>query len=196
MSKSIYILLLLIGLVARTEETNVIANASASAAINENSFDQFKIIAQRNIFDPNRAAPGQRRRSEDKPKPIRIDYLNLLGAMSYEKGQFAFFDGTSSEYRKSVKAGDSIAGYKVAEVTQNRVTLTKDEKKVELPVGGQMKRQDEGEWQVNTTSESFNIVGSSSSSTSTSTNSTSKSDSDSAESDALKRLLERRKQEK
>ena len=112
MTRRIYIcgLLFVAALFARAQETNVVttnavAQASAPAPALENdmiSFDEFKIITQRNIFDPNRSAPGQRRRDQDRPRPTRIDYLNLVGAMSYEKGRFAFFDGTCSEYRKSV----------------------------------------------------------------------------------------------
>jgi hypothetical protein len=166
------------------------------------SFDEFKIITQRNIFDPNRSAPGQRRRNEDRPKPTRIDYMNLVGAMSYEKGRIAFFDGTSSEYRKSVKPGDSIAGYKVANVTASKVTLESGDKKVELPVGGQMKRVDEGEWQVNQSPESFassggsSSAGSSTTSTSSTGSGTQSGSSADEPSEALKRLLERRRNEK
>ena len=121
--------------------------------------------------------------------------------MSYEKGRFAFFDGSSSEYRKSVKPGDSIAGYKVANVTANKVTLESGDKKVELPVGGQMKRVDEGEWQVNKSPESFASTNgsssSSSSATSSSTSGESKSGSSSDEENPiLKKLLEQRRQGK
>ncbi len=182
--------------------TNAVEQASApvEAAKDVTSFEEFKIITQRNIFDPNRRIPGRPGRTEDKPKPTRIDYLNLVGAMSYEKGRFAFFDGSSSEYRKSVKPGDSIAGYKIAEVTQNKVTLQSGDKKIELPVGGQLKREDEGEWRVNNSLESFasshgstSSPGSSSTSSSTTGNKPSSSD---EPSDALKRLLERRRNEK
>ena len=29
--------------------------------------------------------------------------MTLVGTMTYEKGTFAFFDGSSSEYRKALK---------------------------------------------------------------------------------------------
>ena len=205
MKRSFYSLLIcLAASLARAEETNAVTNATDRAAApsaeskSAVSFDAFKIITQRNIFDPNRTTPGRPRRSEDRPKPVRVDYLNLVGAMSYEKGSFAFFDGTSSEYRKSVKAGDSIAGYNVAEVTPNQVTLESDGKKVHLPVGAQLKRQDEGEWQLNSTPESFTSSGGGSPSSSSSTSgSETKSDSSSGEvNEVLKRLLEQRRQGK
>src|SRR5262249_468863 len=68
------------------------------------SCQNFRIVTERNIFDPNRG-PAIRPRSG----PTRsTDYFALVGTMSYEKGLFAFFDGTSSEYRKALKLGDSI----------------------------------------------------------------------------------------
>jgi hypothetical protein len=117
--------------------------------------------------------------------------------MSYEKGRFAFFDGSSSEYRKSVKPGDSIAGYKVADVAPNKVTLESGDKKFELPVGGQLKRIDEGEWKVNASAESFaGSTTSSNSSSSSSSISKSESSSSDEENPVLKRLMEQRRQGK
>ena len=193
MTRLLFILLLL-AIVARGDETNQPP---------ANSFEAFKVIAQRNIFDASRSAPGVRREPREERKPVRVDYLNLLGAMSYEKGAFAFFDGSNSEYRKTVKTGESIAGCKVAEVTQTNVTLEISGKTLTLEVGSQLKRQDDGEWQVNATVESFSSSGAASSSTpatsASSTNSTSTSNSSGSSegpSEALKRLLERRRQEK
>ena len=202
-----YIFVLVCAIFVSAEETNVVREVKApEEALGDahppatDSFDEFKIITQRNIFDPNRRRPGESRRNEERPKPVRIDYVNLVGAMSYEKGRFAFFDGSSSEYRKSVKPGDSIAGYKVADVTQNKVTLESGDKKIELPVGGQLKREDEGEWRVNSTPESFASSGSSSSSSSSSSESSSGSSGSSGASEEtnpiLKRLLEQRRQGK
>ena len=191
--------------VAANAMTNAAPTVAASPAPDRDvvSFDEFKIITQRNIFDPNRRIPGSRSGPREESRPRRIDYLNLVGAMSYEKGRFAFFDGSSSEYRKSVKPGDSIAGYKVADVTANKVTLENGDKKFEIPVGGQMKRVDEGEWKVNSSPESFASSTGSSGSSSSSSRSTTPSSSGSGSSSStdeenpiLKRLLEQRRQGK
>ena len=191
--------------VATNATTNTAPTVAASPAPDRDvvSFDEFKIITQRNIFDPNRRVRGSRPFNEDRPRPTRVDYLNLVGAMSYDKGRFAFFEGSSSEYRKSVKPGDSIAGYKVADVTANKVTLENGDKKFEIPVGGQMKRVDEGEWKVNSSAESFagsTSSSGSSTSSSTSTNSSGAGSSSGSSTDEenpiLKRLLEQRRQGK
>src|SRR5690348_14727991 len=69
-----------------------------------NSYDAFRLISQRNIFNPNRsmagAAPVAR---ASAPPAVRIESFSLLGTMQYEKGNFAFFDGTSSRYKMVAK---------------------------------------------------------------------------------------------
>lgn len=161
-----------------------------------NSFDAFKIVTQKNIFDPSRSAPGQKRERGSETRPPKVEYLSLVGAMTYGKGDFAFFDGTSSDYRKTVKAGDAIAGYKIAQVTQTNVTLEAEGKTLHMPVGGQLKRVDEGEWTLNASAETFAGSGTSSETKKTENPGGSGSGGGSEPSDALKRLLERRKQEK
>jgi hypothetical protein len=70
--------------------------------------------------------------------------------MSYGKGPFAFFDGTSSEYRKVLKLGDSIAGYKITNIEPNSARLASSTNEVQLRVGMQLRREENGAWHVAT----------------------------------------------
>ena len=82
-----------------------------------------------------------------------------------------------------------IAGYKIAEITANRVKLMADNQVVELGVGMQMRRQDAGEWQLAGRAESF-------SDSSATTVSAGKTDAaEGAASDVLKKLMQQREQE-
>ena len=72
-----------------------------------------------------------------------MDAFALVGTMSYQKGTFAFFDGTSPEYRKVLERDGAIAGYKVAEITPNAVKLEAANKRVEMKVGTQMRHEGE-----------------------------------------------------
>jgi hypothetical protein len=114
----ILIAIFLLGtLAARAQDTN-----SAPSEPDAISFESFNLIASRNIFDPTRP----RRTVTPRPEgaaPLRSESFRLVGALAYEKGHYAFFDGTSSEYRKSVKIGENFAGYKVGNVTSKDVTL-------------------------------------------------------------------------
>ena len=166
------------------------ALAQSSNAVNPRDYAAFKIVPERNIFNPNRSARGPGIPRTDQEKPVKVDAFSLLGTMSYEKGQYAFFDGSSGDFHKVVSPANMIGGFTLKEIHPNRVKLEKDGKEFELEVGQQMKRQDEGEWKVS--SESF-VGQTSSTSNSPSGSSTGSSSSfGGSESDILKRLREKR----
>jgi hypothetical protein len=130
---------------------------AAPARVAPSGFDAFAIITQRNIFDPNRARGISRRdrnEGEEAPTP-RAEAFALVGTLSYDEGRYAYFDGSSSEYRKVLKPRDSIAGYTLAEVGASSVTLMGKGDPVELPIGMEMRRTGQGgTWQVTERSES------------------------------------------
>ena len=174
------VLLLATSLVGRAQNSNTVARPD---------YQSFKIITDRNIFDPNRSSRSSRTRTEG-PKPARVESFALVGTMSYENGTYAFFDGTGSSYRKAIKTGDTIAGYKVADISADHVKLEANGQQIELSVGVQMKKQDEGEWQLAGRAESFEA-------SSPATAATEKTDGASGgeESDVLKKLRQKREQE-
>jgi hypothetical protein len=105
----------------------------------------FSIIAERNIFNANRS--GGQVRLESR-RPAQIESFTLVGTMAYEKGTFAFFEGSSSEFTKAIKADSVIAGHKLVDIYANSVKLEADGKDIELPIGSQMRREDAGLWKV------------------------------------------------
>jgi len=178
----------LCALLALLLATGVVGHAQSTNAVARPDYQSFKIITDRNIFDPNRSSRGPRR--TEGPRPARIESFALVGTMSYENGTYAFFDGTGSSYRKGVKAGETIAGFKIADISSDRVKLESNGHEIELNVGMQMKKQDEGEWQLSGRAESFGTP-------SPATTVTEKTDSASGgeESDVLKKLMQKREQE-
>lgn len=140
-------LLIALLLPVKAENTNAVARPT---------LESFQIISQRNIFNPNRSARSSRSEStEAAPKPARTESFGLIGTMIYEKGSFAFFDGSSSDYKKVAEPSQKIAGFVVKEVSPSAVKLENDGHTVELTVGQQMKRQEEGEWKLSAAPESF-----------------------------------------
>jgi hypothetical protein len=112
-------------------------------------FSAFKLITDRNIFDPRRRSYSTDRRTRDSSRPKRLEYVTLVGTMNYaEKGPLAFFDGTSSDYRKVLKPAETIAGYKVTDIGRSFVKLAVGTNEFDLPVGMQLRRDDQGNWQV------------------------------------------------
>ena len=156
---------------------------------------RFKIISERNIFDPNRSVRVVRTDASEPAKQPVIQSFTLLGTMSYEKGEFAIFGGSDSQFRKVLKMSDQIAGFSITAIEANQVQMEKAGNTVELRVGMGMKRQDEGAWE--TTTDTPRAASQPKESDSSSADSTKKGDPAPAgeESDILKRLLERRRQE-
>ena len=154
-------------------------------------FSAFKIISERNIFDPNRSP---RRAGGPARRDRTVESVTLVGIMSYGKGDFAFFNGTSSEHKKVLKASDTIAGYKLASIGANSVRLSAGEKEVELKIGSQLRREEEGEWTVSTQAEAYAATPAASSA-SASKPAEAGAASNGADSEVLKRLMQRREQE-
>jgi hypothetical protein len=124
--------------------------APAPSAASALTLESFHIIQDRNIFNPNRSGRSQEREyTRREERRARLESFALVGTLSYEKGFFAFFDGTSSDYRRVLKASDTIAGFTVAAVSPQQVTLqSTNSGDYALPVGMQLQRLDEGKWEV------------------------------------------------
>jgi hypothetical protein len=114
------------------------------------SLQNFKIITQRNIFDPNRRADsGERGRRIDPNRLARADGFSLVGTLIDKRGEFAFFSGSDPKYKKVLKVAGTIADYKVTEVAPDYVELESNgSNQVKMTVGMQMKKLDAGEWQL------------------------------------------------
>jgi hypothetical protein len=111
-------------------------------------YSAFKVIADRNIFDPTRRGRSTYTPRDSSRQP-RVEYVTLTGTMEYdEKGPIAFFEGSRSEYRKVLKPSDVIAGYEVKKVSLTSVTLASPTNELSLAVGMQLRRDDAGNWQV------------------------------------------------
>jgi hypothetical protein len=164
-------------------------HAQSANHVNTRDYSFFKLIPDRNIFNPNRSARGS---GIAKPvdKTPKVDSFALLGTMSYEKGDFAFFGGSKSAYQKVLSPSNSIAGFQIKSVNPDGVQLEKDGKVIDLAVGEQMKRQEEGEWTVSAATSYVQTASAEDSPTRKRG-----AGSSGGESDALKRLLEKREKE-
>jgi hypothetical protein len=165
------------------------AAPSQSASAQGSDFTAFKIIAERNIFDPNRSP---RRRDSATARPKTVDQFALVGVMSYDKGPVAFFDGSTTQYRKALRTKDKIADWNIEAIEADAVKLASGTNKVHLAVGGRMRRPEGGDWSPVDPGESRPANGANSAEAKPA-----QSDAGSAEpdNDVLKRLMQRREQE-
>lgn len=120
-------------------------------------FSSFKLVSDRNIFNGNRS--GQRltaTRASTQQRSVRVESFSLVGTLLAEdKVPVAFFDGTSSELRKSLKAGGSIAGFTVQEILHAGVRLVEGTNTLDVLVGSGLRREDEGLWKSTTITASY-----------------------------------------
>lgn len=143
---SILAMLLAASRMTAEESTNSATALQPTNGITRLDLPSFQIISKRNIFDPNRR-PERPSNTGIRVKPTQVDSFSLRGTMSYGNQSVAFFDGSSSEYSKAVTPKDTIAGYKIAEIAFDHVKLAASSNQtINLPIGSQMKRQDNGPW--------------------------------------------------
>jgi hypothetical protein len=124
--------------------------AAASAPDNTGAgradYTGFKIIADRNIFNGSRS--GRFRGTGDDEKPAKVDTVTLVGTLTYDKGPYAFFDGSDSSYQQVLEPGKSIAGYTIAQIEGDLVRITAGTNSLELHVGMQLRREEGGDWKL------------------------------------------------
>lgn len=137
--------LIAMAVIAVCSQSGLAQSTNAPARL---SYDSFRTIGDRNIFNPNRYARGSGRttqRTASTPA-ARVESFSLVGIMAYEKGVFAFFDGTKGDYKQALQAEGAIGEYKVVSVTPEVVKLIAGTNTFDLKVGMQMRREDEGDW--------------------------------------------------
>jgi hypothetical protein len=106
-------------------------------------------ITGRNIFDPNRqphysSAP---RPSSNRPRNAGPPGLQLVGIMSYEKGRFAFFNGSSRDLKMALPAGGKIVDHTIVAISATEVRLESADKKDSLRLKiGEGLRLEHGRW--------------------------------------------------
>ena len=182
--------------------------ASAAEGRSRQDLAAFRLITERNIFNASRAG-GRTEAARETRRPAPVDAFGLVGVMSYDKGTFAFFDGSGSDYRKALQAGGTIASFQLVEILPAAVKLQNgtNSEALEMRLGMQMRREEEGEWTLGERTETFDSAGGSRrpspggraeapSRSALSTGSPTGDDSGSAsDADALERLRKRREQE-
>lgn len=121
------------------------AAAAAGTASTGPNFDAFRIVGDRNIFNPNRTGRSTRVQVEEAP---RMDTISLVGTLQSATGVYAFFDSTDTSFRKALHEGGAIAQYTVKRISADGVELERDGKVTSLRIGQQLRRPKDGDWTI------------------------------------------------
>ena len=106
----------------------------------------FKLIPERNIFNPARVAHHFQTTPADSGTSTPTDAFVLVGTMAYAKGTFAFFSGPTTNYQKVLPCHGEIAGFKLTAIQPEAVILTTSNRTLALHVGAQLQRNAETGW--------------------------------------------------
>jgi hypothetical protein len=107
------------------------------------TFETFRLIGDRNIFNPNRVGRSSRNSEEAPP---RSDIISFVGTMDYAKGYYAFFDGSERAYQQTLKEGGKIGPFIVKNITADSVELARDPNPFSLKMGQQLRKPVGGDW--------------------------------------------------
>jgi hypothetical protein len=119
-------------------------------------YSTFKLVNDRNIFNSKRSRDYKEPDGPVQARRIaKSESFALVGTMNQGSGLMAFFEGTKSDYRKVLKHEETIAGFKVAEIQPSFVKLASPTNELELRIGMQLAREEEGPWRVSARPESF-----------------------------------------
>ena len=155
------------------------------------------MVSERNIFNAERSRRSTRPGGEaERPRQPQISSVSLVGFLGSPQGDRAFFDGSSSSYRKAAKLGEMVGDFKLSSLGSENAVIEMGDKKFTLRVGDQLRREDSGPWAVvagrtEILRKEGDATGGAGESTATSASPTGDADTD----DALQRLLKRRQQE-
>lgn len=176
------------------------ANRNIPGPTDYTAFSRF--VTDRNIFDPNRQPHYTSTRTQTtrpRTRSASTPTFTLVGTMAYEKGFFAFFSGNDTELKKVLIVSEKIVDYTVTEIAAGRARIESADgkQKLELKVGDGM-HQEAGGWQFSGSAEI--PPGATPSETGTAGNSSERSTPSvpvaaGAQSEILKRLMEKRAKE-
>ncbi|MGO8698361.1 MAG: hypothetical protein ACLQVY_11660 [Limisphaerales bacterium] len=130
------VLLAAAGMASLAQETNSVEGLD---------FDSFKIITQRNIFDPTRT--GRRVRREPQR---RVEFVRLAGIVIDPKEEAVQFTG-SGVPDKFLKVGDSVKDLKVVQITEDGARLKEGQSNafvLDFEKRTSLRREENGPWQV------------------------------------------------
>lgn len=126
-----------------TAQTNEIQEDSTT------DFESFKILVQRNIFDPNRRPYSEDTKPDNPPEePPVVDTIALVGTLISQGGAYAFFDGSSPEFKSARKTSESISNLQLARIDVESVVLKNGQQEFKLQVGSGLLREDNGPWKI------------------------------------------------
>ncbi len=99
---------------------------------------EYTIIAEQNLFNPERKIPTEKKDEKPLPKPEFV----LYGTLITGDAQIAFLEDLKAPYttpgrgkrQRTLRPGNTLSGYTLSEIHSDRVVMTRGEDRIELLV--------------------------------------------------------------
>jgi len=114
--------------------TLTVGAATPQAPARKQSYDSFRLVQTRNIFDPERR-PNAGGAPPQQAAPSGADYVALTGIMMTTEKTLAFFSGSRPEYSKVLSVSGTIAGTTVTKIATANIEVERDKKTITVAVG-------------------------------------------------------------
>ncbi|MCE5228393.1 hypothetical protein LLG95_02190 [bacterium] len=134
---------------SRQQTTEKPAAETAQREPDANSFESFALITQRNIFDPTRTPyrSSSASAATNVATPV-ADTIDLLGVLIDSGKSVAFTEGSSSDYKRTLEPGMTIAGMKVAAISTDGLKMESGSQTIDWPVGKRIERREGKGWEL------------------------------------------------
>ncbi|MGB8355213.1 MAG: hypothetical protein WCD79_15045, partial [Chthoniobacteraceae bacterium] len=118
--------------------------AQAGMPAKKTSYDTYRMVRTRNIFDPDRramaavsaSASASASQSAAASAPVtQSDYVALNGILITSDKSLAFFSGSRAEYNKVLPVQDAIAGAKLLKIMPDSIVVERDGRQTTVAVG-------------------------------------------------------------
>ena len=117
-----------------------LAQAEQSAA-EPSSFENYRLIYQRNIFSRTRTAPSSRQSgTATRTETVVLSLYVLRGVAVETQYRLAFIEDAVSGQSKRLTVGDSLLNGTITEIRPDGVVFTKDEQNRTIKVGQEFER--------------------------------------------------------
>ena len=100
------------------------------------TYDSFRLIHTRNVFDPDRRPIRPVGSGTPAPSaPTPADYAALTGTMVSPEKTYAFFSGSRPEFNKVLSVRDKFANATISGITAQSIDIERDGKHTTVLVG-------------------------------------------------------------
>lgn len=107
---------------------------------------EYTVVAEQNVFNPERKIPVEKTSDQEKEKLLPKPEFVLYGTLISDDTRVAYLDdlkekvpagsisGTRGRRQKTLRVGNNLSGYTLKEVYPDRVVMERGENRIELQV--------------------------------------------------------------